>query len=64
VNKKLRWPMKDVESVERKGTSQESVPQEVEEVVTTSAGIAGRRVTWPLTAQSLKYAADAARKAM
>jgi len=56
--------MKDVESVERKGTSQESVPQEVEEVVTTSAGIAGRRVTWPLTAQSLKYAADAARKAM
>jgi len=57
--------MKDAESVGRKDTSQESVPQEeVEEVVTTSAGIADRRVTWPLTAQNLKYAADAARKVM
>jgi len=57
--------MKDAVSVERRDILQENVQREVvEEVVTTSAGIADRRVTWQLTAQSLRYAADAARRVM
>jgi len=56
--------MKVAVSVERKDTSQENVQQEVEEVEITSAGTADRRVTWQLTVQSLRYAADVARRAM
>jgi len=59
-----RWLMKDVVSAERRDTSQESAQQEGVGAVITSAGIADRRVTWLLTAQSLKSAADAARKVM
>jgi len=60
-----RWPMKVAVSVERKDTSQENVQQEVvEEVEITSAGTADRRVTWQLTVQSLRYAADVARRVM
>jgi len=57
--------MKDAASVERRGTLPGSVQQEVvEEEAITSAGIADRRVTWQLTAQSLRCAADVARRVM
>jgi len=58
--------MKDAASVERRGTLPGSVQQEVvvEEEAITSAGIADRRVTWQLTAQSLRCAADAVKRAM
>jgi len=57
--------MKDAASVERRGTLPGSVQQEVvEEEAITSAGIADRRVIWQLTAQSLRCAADAVKRAM
>jgi len=57
--------MKDAASVERRDTLPGSVQQEVEEEeAITSAGIADRRVIWQLTAQSLRCAADAVKRAM
>jgi len=56
--------MKDVVSAARKDTSLGSVQQEGVEEEITSAGIVDRRVIWLLIAQSLKFAADAARKVM
>jgi len=59
--------MKDAASVERRVTLPGSVQQEVEEEeeeAITSAGIADRRAIWQLTAQSLRCAADAVKRAM
>merc|ERR1719341_295371 len=54
---------KDVSSVARMATCPGSVPQEGAEVeAITSAGTAGRRATWHLTALSLRCAGGAARR--
>merc|ERR1719341_1960047 len=54
---------KDVSSVARMATCPGSVPQEGAEVeAITSAGTAGRRATWHLTALSLRCVGGAARR--